>query len=297
MLFPKNVDIDQKAIKELGDLYRQTYADLKATLDNASDFTVARNGVLMGQIQNRLQRLGVQTGDWINANVPPQYQKGVEDIAAQMAHLDVPLAQTTMSLINHQSVAAIMSDMSNKFGTAITTIQKSTESIISAGVRQQIRNRLATGQLVGASRKEVSASIKQALSDDGIFALRDAGGKRWSLDTYAEMLARTKMVEARNTGVTDMMQQNGYSLVQVSAHGAEDVCGPWEDAILSVDGTDDDYPSLDDAISSGLFHPNCKHSINAISDPTLAQQTYKYNPATGEYANGTEALIGEDATV
>jgi transposase len=291
MLFPRRVDLDEAAIKRLIKLYEQSYRDLRAMLLNASDFTVARNAQLMAQITAQLQYLGNQTDQWINTEIPKQYQKGVDDLVKQMKHLGIPLAQAEMNLINHQSVRAIVSDAANKFGTSLTTIQRSVDSVISAGVRQQIQQRIAQGALTGDTRKAVTAAVKQSLQDEGIFALRDAGGKKWALNTYAEMLARTKMVEARNTGLSDMMQQNGYSLVEVSAHGAEDVCGPWEGEILDVTpgGSDSGYPSLEEAIDSGLFHPNCQHSINAISDPNLAERTYKYDSSTGSY---TTTVVG-----
>ena len=39
------------------------------------------------------------------------------------------------------------------------------------------------------------------------------------------------------------------------------ICASWEGVVLSVSGNSSTYPSLDSARASGLFHPNCKHTL------------------------------------
>jgi hypothetical protein len=73
------------------------------------------------------------------------------------------------------------------------------------------------------------------------------------------------------------MAENDYDLVQVSAHGATDVCGAWEGKILSATGATPGYDTVADAEADGLFHPNCRHAINVLI-PSLARQTQAYNP-------------------
>lgn len=42
-------------------------------------------------------------------------------------------------------------------------------------------------------------------------------------------------------------------------------CAEWQGKIISVDGSDKKYPSMDDFIKSGGYHPNCRCSAQEIS--------------------------------
>ncbi len=77
------------------------------------------------------------------------------------------------------------------------------------------------------------------------------------------------LCEARNSGLMNSLVRVGKDLVQVSAHGAKDQCRPWESKILSISGMDTLYQSVEDAYSGGLFHPNCKHSLNSVIEALL----------------------------
>lgn len=67
------------------------------------------------------------------------------------------------------------------------------------------------------------------------------------------------------------------ALFQVT--GPEDgacVCNDWVGAVLSVDGADPAHPSLADAVSDGLFHRGCRHTLwrydeQASGDPAQAR--------------------------
>jgi hypothetical protein len=90
------------------------------------------------------------------------------------------------------------------------------------------------------------------------------------------MLFRTKVVEARNRGMVNRMAENGYDLVQVTAHaGTCPICAPWEGKILSISGQSKEYDSVAEAEADGLFHPNCRHAINTLV-PSLAKKTNAY---------------------
>ena len=96
---------------------------------------------------------------------------------------------------------------------------------------------------------------------------------------YSEMLIRTKAVEARSTGMMNRIVENDYDLVQVSSHGATDVCGKWEGEILSVTGNTPGYKTVQMATDDGLFHPNCRHAMNVIVSNLAAETKAYLSPA------------------
>ena len=56
----------------------------------------------------------------------------------------------------------------------------------------------------------------------------------------------------------------------------------WQGKILSSSGNNSDYPSLQEAMDGGLFHPNCRHAINALSEADIGD-LYEWNAKTQQY--------------
>lgn len=292
--FNKQFD-DKGAIDDLVKLYTDTAQNIVESLNGMTKGTLAQRKQVLNQITKQLDALGVDTGKWINENIPMQYKIGMQTAITQIEALKfLPLDTTALfTTINKEAVKAMIDDTSSSFADALSTIGRSVKAIQSDMFQQEVKARLAEGMITGDTRKAIQADIKQKIEDQGITALKDKSGRDWSLDRYSEMLARTKLAEARNTGMTNKMLENNNDLVQVSSNGSSDpICARWEGVILSISGNTSGYDTVDDATADGLFHPNCQHTMNAI-EPDLAEQTYGYNPDTGEYEQG---ILGDSQT-
>jgi hypothetical protein len=96
----------------------------------------------------------------------------------------------------------------------------------------------------------------------GISGFVDKAGRAWDMASYAEMATLTAIERATLYGYVDTMQEYGYDLAIISSHaGACPLCVAWEDVVISVSGESDEYPSLDDAMNDGCFHPRCLHYL------------------------------------
>lgn len=134
----------------------------------------------------------------------------------------------------------------------------------------------------GQSRREATQAAWSNLVKRGITGFTDKSGRTWRLSSYVEMATRTASARAAVEGQTDRLASLGIGFVYVSDHGQEcPLCRPWEGAVLrrSDDGptgeidiahalteepvTVDVAGTLDQARASGLFHPNCRHSVSA----------------------------------
>lgn len=74
------------------------------------------------------------------------------------------------------------------------------------------------------------------LAKKGITKFVDKGGRRWSLDSYAEMVVRTNYVQVSLAGRTDSYKDNDLKYVIVSEHPEEcPMCRPWEGKVLRMD--------------------------------------------------------------
>ena len=97
------------------------------------------------------------------------------------------------------------------------------------------------------------------------------------------MATRSTTGQAAIEGAIQRLQDNDYDLVIVSFHADScPLCGPWEGQILSISGKSDQYPSLDEAIADGLFHPNCGHSLGAYI-PGLTERPTQEQLGKGDF--------------
>lgn len=158
-------------------------------------------------------------------------------------------------------INAIALSTYNDFANGIKLTMVNAERFIADAERAAIKGQLAQKTIEGATLTERTAAVKTVLQNAGVTALTDRGGKNWRLDTYAQMLARTKQTEAYNTATGMRMLEFGFDLAQISTHGATDSCGKWEGRIISLSGAHSDHPSLDEVEGSGdhIFGPNCRH--------------------------------------
>jgi len=194
------------------------------------------------------------------------------------------------TVIDKRAVAALLSDTQRAFAEAVTQVGRSAGRVLSKATKEGIKAQLAQDTVLGRTLAKRTTMIKGILKEQGITALKDARGVEWSLDRYSEMLVRTKMVEARNSGLANKMMQNGYDLVQVTSSRTRHYeCAYWEGRVLSLTGGSKTYPSIADAEAAGLFHPNCQHAINAI--PTnIAYDADIYDADKGEYVSAKKQI-------
>lgn len=113
------------------------------------------------------------------------------------------------------------------------------------------------------TRREVSAQLVKRLVNEGtadaLTGYVDRAGRRWSLDRYAAMVARTTTREATSRATVERLTEHGLDLVTVSSHPhAADECTPYDGETFALDAGDHDYDVLDELPP---FHPNCRHVL------------------------------------
>lgn len=123
---------------------------------------------------------------------------------------------------------------------------------------------------------------------EGIPFFTDKAGRRWGLDTYAEMAVRTVTNNALIAGHTQTLQEHGIDLVVVSSHkNPAPQCAPYERKILSLgrypagtraigDNIVNITATLSEAKANGFRHPNCRHQYSAYVPGFTKTDTVKY---------------------
>lgn len=272
------VKLREGKINGLIDLYHQAYKDLSRELITATEAGKIQKVRTMARIRVILGELGDNVGEWVSKEIPQYYQDGANHALQDMRKLGIAV-DSGATVIDREAIAALVDEVNLAFAEGITTVGRSAERTLSNALKQQLQFTIADGKLTGEALRTITASVKAELQERGLAALVDRGGREWTLDRYAEMLVRTKAVEARNQGMAYRMLQSGYDLVQVSNHGSDHPsCAFWEGKILSLTGRTPGYPTVAQATEAGLFHPNCQHAINVIN-LDLASRTQAYeNP-------------------
>ena len=117
-------------------------------------------------------------------------------------------------------------------------------------------------------------------------------GWKGSVESYAEMVARTNMAEAARKTTMARAVAAGVELFQVSVHGATDACGAFEGRIYGPTGNEEGVSGkVSDILASRpwIWHPNCRHQLLPFI-PSIAS---KSRLAAAEKA-GTGPIPSED---
>jgi len=284
--FPERVQINEKNIEKVTTFYKRAYQEIVDEIQGATKFGKNNRRAILQQIEKILTELGVDSQELVKQELPKYYKTGADQAVEQLKSINANVAVSTgFNKVHKEAILAIIDDSAKAIAESISGVGRSASRLLNTAVKEELKFRLAAGETSGEALEQTKKKIKGVLQDEGLSALTDKSGRKWELDRYTEMLIRTKGVEARNTGLVNRLIENGYDLVQVSAHGATDVCESWEGKILSATGQTKGYPTVADAESDGLFHPNCKHAINVIV-LDLAKETMGWNPKTQEYEKG-----------
>jgi hypothetical protein len=151
-----------------------------------------------------------------------------------------------------------------------------------------------------ATRKGASERLRKELlkkaTDGKYITVIDKNGKptNWKIETYADLVARTKLQEASAQAAINSAVSFGFDLIQVSSHNTlTPLCQEFEGKIYSISGKDPDFPPLE---QSTPFHPNCQHSMSVTTREGMEAQGsldgfIKFsNDKTENYPTGTSFI-------
>lgn len=140
--------------------------------------------------------------------------------------------------------------------TAITeSIRANSEKIIKELKSSPTANTLQ-------EQKKISADLVSQLQEKGITFFTDKIGRKTPIEKYVRMRVFTDSVTIQRTSYFVRAIQYGVDLVRIihlNIHPTCELCAPFEGKILSINGDEEGYMTLEEAENFGLFHPNCDH--------------------------------------
>lgn len=128
-------------------------------------------------------------------------------------------------------------------------------------------------ELKGSVPDKVLFELHKNLITNGLYAFIDAGGKRWTLESYCAMSTRNASAQTTNLG--EVFADEEHDLYYIVPHGGScPLCKKYEGRVYSRSGKNKKYPPLSSAFSKidpngsddldntyMSIHPNCRHKI------------------------------------
>lgn len=195
---------------------------------------------------------------WANIAIPELYLEGLDEVAKNIIDKDLIFdLNSSFNQMHKETLDALITNSYTYTDKLVSQLEEQGKLALTEAQKLEVSQRLTTGVITGADRQDIVDNISRVLT--GI----QKGKNGLKAVNQAKMLSRSILTDAQWTGSRNMMTQNGYDLVIVSDHFGEcALCRPYENKVLSINGMYPQYERLDTAISNGLKHKNCRHSIS-----------------------------------
>lgn len=195
--------------------------------------------------------------------------------------------------VNEAKMESLMQDITEIEQRAETAALRTMDDVY-----RQTLNRVQLAQAVGEMplEKAIDEAVRDFL-EQGIKCIVYRDGRRVNIADYVRMALRTTSARAALQGRAKRFAELGYDTVLISQYGAcSKTCEPWQgrvyiDDVFTVWQGESDgvrgksnycgewFTLLSHAISGGLFHPNCRHTmgqyihgVTQLPEPIPAEQ-------------------------
>jgi len=304
-------------VDSLAALYRDAAADMMEVLSDAAVLAGQRGRAvaLLRQYQAILANLGDEAAAWMEFNIPRAYDTGIEfadvgvrrvrragiNLRRQGTGIAGRREREVFAQVHREAVAAIVEEALRTSNFALAQIGRRVDDVF----RRVSIEEVAKGIVEGKARIDVSQQIKDRLLAEGRPFFTDRLQRRWDLDRYSEMVARTTTREAMTQGTINRLREEGIELAQVSWHPCNDFCVYYEHVIVSIGKTPHpNYPDISAIDGGPPFHPNClppgqrvatRRGLVPIQEVRVGDQVLthrgRYRPVTGVFSRDYEGPV------
>jgi hypothetical protein len=227
-----------------------------------------------GEISGVYERLAGELDAWffeMTGGIATDWHKAALDdirekrrtVASNVVSFDRSRVQRYWGLVNPENKSSIAAVFTEK---------------MAAGDKQALRGAAVDvfrqGQLEAMTARETAKAL-QARWDEAAGNLLsdrfvDASGRRWTNAQYLQMLVRTTQQRVARESYIDTLVSHGDRIARIVPSGEScRICEAWADLIVRLSGEGDDpYPSYQEALDAGMFHPSCDCHLEYI-DPLI----------------------------
>jgi len=262
---------------ELDNIFQQARSQVLRTIQRMSQngeltFAGKQKLFLLSEIDKAYAKMNGNMLEWGDRNIPYSV-----NFYYNMAVRDLEIDSAILGNLNERRIAVAMGNWADDIAantTFMSRIEKQHLRKISADIFRK-------ASLTGQTRRQVSKELEARALELPSFQAIDRAGKQWNTKAYFKMLGRTVLHGQGREAYIDVMQHQKKDLARITVSGNScPACNEWENRIVSVSGTNPQYPALDKAVSRGLFHPNCVHSLVYLPDSVIEQKYFEDGRAT-----------------
>lgn len=237
------------------------------------------------RIKNAYDKARVITRIGTEKNIPEVYRNTMREQLKKIKSKkifglrDVKYTELANTHIAKQSIESLIDSTLVTFGRAydggqrtMIELSRLTQQLLVEEklINQNIAQGFIEGGSVNTAKKRARDHLLDQAFDSKYISILDKNGKleQWKINTYSELVARTKLQETSTQAVVNTTMSVGGDLVQVSSHNTTTPYdAQFEGKIFSLSGNDPEFPKATDLPP---FHPNCLHSITTTFRESLS---------------------------
>lgn len=235
------------------------------------------------RLQSKTKKLYEQAriifAEWDQLNIPYFYKENIRKQIKRIKTMKFKPSKEVSYLDfikkdkNKKSVEILLMDGISSYAIGLDSGEKKFITLMRATqqlnlTEKEINKALAEGfqeqgSIYGARKKVQEKLLKDAIDGKYITVINKNGKPiNYNIKSYAELIARTQIINSQSSGTVNLALEYGSDLVQVSSHNTETPYdAQFEGKIFSLSGKDKDFPAV---IDLPAFHPNCKHTITVF---------------------------------
>lgn len=270
----KIVELYEKAIKEITEKLTEAYS----VGSLSSSKKIKDQTTVLLQIYARLNELNDLVEPELNDLIEQKYKHAMANFLVETGQAS-SLKQAEISLqFGSHSIAKVemmATDTMQDLLKATDNVKGSIKAIVQeiAAETLQLEYAKNSGQYIMAEKlaENLSAElISERVREQGFTGIIDKAGKKWDIDTYAEMVTRTKLEQVDSEVTRIQGLENGIDLAVISSHGATDACANWEGVVISLNGLTEGFITYSEVKATNeCFHPRCQHQLRPLRNLSL----------------------------
>ena len=277
-------------------IYMQALTEMVALIESLStrgdanrEITIQQQNAVIAQMAVIMATLDRESETIIRQIIEQAFFEGQAETlvalgeAATVAEARTIVGAAGFTTLSTATISAMSADTFEDLLTANQKMKRESVKMVRAVVAENLKMKALQGEGVNSSKNAIVAALnkkelRERFNVEGNVAIVDRLGRRWKLDKYAEMVTRTKMLQAHTEGIRVQALERGVDLAIISSHGATDACKHYEGMVVSMNGETEGFIKYEDLRKSNLiFHPNCKHRITPLRDVSLLPEEVRKN--------------------
>jgi hypothetical protein len=262
-------------IQRLVSVYKRGITDILAEL-NRLDLTNMQRAQILAALKNIsdiLRGINEESAQWVNEVIPKAISDGIVNTIIALGVVETLEQAQKIVKFNKANKAlsqAVIADTQSDLLAVTQNIDRKVRAAVRQVAAESMRANYAKG-INGrkAISRDILTGLREKLGNSANTAIVDAANRRWKVETYVDMLVRTKTMTAHlDATINEAVAREAY-YGRISSHGAKDACRNYEGKIVKlVPDAPGNYPYIGDLRGGrDIFHPNCKHVVTPIRLP------------------------------